>query len=209
MSDRYNYFESMKVLAREKRALYSVNTDTFGLRELRVIYKAEQVKIDLWDCLPAKVKAVYMCDADIYSVAVQPKIPAEPKLFALVHELKHHYCDRDKLSSGELSCGDYNSNELIEVGAEVFAAEFVYPEDEFQRDAIAFLSSAWNAEDIVRFKRNCSARVSYMFIRKRLERLQLIGSNEFQSTQFKKLEEQMFGVPIYKQEWFKKRQRRA
>ena len=204
MSERNQYFEEMKALARERRAVHHVRTETFGLRELRRIYKAEQVKIDTWSSLPSKVKAVYMCDDDVYSVAIQPKIPDEPRLFALVHELKHHYCDQERLKSGEIRCGAYNENELIEVGAEVFAAEFVYPEEEFLEHATLFVAGTWTVEDIVRFKRDCPARVSYTFIRKRLERFKLIGVDQFRGIKFKNLEEQMF-PPIYKQAWFKKR----
>ena len=74
-----------------------------------------------------------MCDDGFCSVALQQKIPDEPKLFALIHELKHHYCDRAALGSGVIHCGDYDRNELIEKGAEVFAAEFIYPEASLQR----------------------------------------------------------------------------
>lgn len=87
-------------------------------------------------------------------------LPDEPKLFALVHELKYHYRDRQILGEGVISCGDYNQNELIEKGAEVFAAEFIYPEVEFAADARAVRGQGWTAEDVVHFKRGCKAKVS-------------------------------------------------
>lgn len=59
------------------------------------------------------------------------ELPATAKPFALVHELKHHYCYQEALGIGVIDCGDYDANELIEKGAEVLAAEFVYPETEF------------------------------------------------------------------------------
>ena len=133
---RNDYYESLKSLAREKRVLHRVDTGAFGLRELRRIYKAETVRIDHWP-LPYRIKALYMCDDDDCSVAVQRELPDEPKLFALVHELKHHYCDREDLGAGVIHCGDYDANELIEKGAEVFAAEFIYPEVEFAEDLLS------------------------------------------------------------------------
>ena len=133
---RHAYYEELKALAREKRALHGVDTAAFGLREVRGIYRAEGVKIDSWP-LPHRVKALYMAGEDDPSVAIQPKLPDEPKLFALVHELKHHYADRPLLETGLTHCGDYNENELIEKGAEVFAAEFIYPEAEFAADIAA------------------------------------------------------------------------
>jgi len=125
-------------------------------------------------------------------------LPDEPKLFALVHELKHHYRDRELLGSGIIMCGDYNANELIEKGAEVFAAEFIYPEAEFAEDIRQRGVAAWNAEAVVRLKRDCKAKVSYRYLCKRLERLGLISPGHFNGVQFQKLEDQLFGVPFYR-----------
>ena len=111
-----------------------------------------------------------MCAGGDCSVALQATLPYEPKLFALVHELKHHYRDREALGAGVLHCGDYDANELIEKGAEVFAAEFIYPEAEFADDLNNLGLNVREASDVVDFKRSCKAKVSYHFIRKRLER---------------------------------------
>jgi Zn-dependent peptidase ImmA (M78 family) len=70
---------------------------------------------------------MYMCDGGDPSVLVNRNLPTEPRLFAMVHELKHHYCDQTALKNGQIRCGDYNANEAIEKAAEVFAAEFIYP----------------------------------------------------------------------------------
>src|SRR5713101_5738025 len=105
MEERSQYFERMKALADEKRAQFGIETAAFGLREVRKIYAAVGVKIDPWP-LPAKIKALYMCDDGQCSVAVQRKLPNEPRQFALVHELKHHFCDQELLLSGTVHCGD-------------------------------------------------------------------------------------------------------
>lgn len=194
---RNDYFESMKRLAREKRQLHRVETSALGLAAIRQIYKLESIKIDQWK-LPSKVKAVYMCDCNDCSVAIQRSLPDEPKIFALVHELKHHYCDREAIGTGAIHCGEYDANELIEKGAEVFAAEFIYPEASFANDVDGRKIQTWHAEDVVLFKRECGAKVSYRFICKRLEWLRLIRPNQFDCVQFRKLEEEMFGVPFYR-----------
>ncbi len=139
-----------------------------------------------------------MCDDGACSVALQQNIPDQPKLFALVHELKHHYCDRDALGAGVIHCGDYDQNELIEKGAEVFAAEFIYPEAEFANDFGSIVSGTPQTSHVVEFKRSCKARVSYRFICKRLERLGLIRFGAFDAVQFQKLEDQIHGVPFYR-----------
>ncbi len=172
-------------------------TEAFGLREVRQIYKAEAVRIDYWP-LPYKIKALYMCADGDCSVAIQRKLPDEPKLFALVHELKHHYRDREALGDGVIHCGDYNMDEVIEIGAEVFAAEFIYPEAEFAEDVARLDVTAWTAEDVVRFKRTCKARISYRFLCKRLEHLRLVERGAFEDVRFQKLEDQMYGVPYHR-----------
>jgi len=195
--NRDAYYEDLKALAREKRAFYGVDTAAFGLREVRQIYKQEGIHIDQWQ-LPYKIKALYMCADGDFSVAIQSTLPNEPKLFALVHELKHHFRDQEALGGGVIHCGDYNRNELIEKGAEVFAAEFIYPEAEFV-DSLGTLSlKTWQPDNVVQLKRQCKAKISYRFICKRLERLGLIRRGQFDSIQFRKLEDRLYGIPFYR-----------
>jgi Zn-dependent peptidase ImmA (M78 family) len=191
------YYEDLKCLARDKRALYRVDTAAFGLREVRKIYQAEGIRIDYWP-LSYKIKALYMCADGDCTVAIQRSLPDEPKLFALIHELKHHYRDRQALGDGVIHCGDYNANQHIEIGAEVFAAEFIYPEAEFAKDIQPLAVAVWQAEHVVQLKRHCKAKVSYKYLCKRLERLGLIVRGQFDRVQFQKLEERIFGVPFYR-----------
>lgn len=193
---RRAYYEELQQLAHEKRAKYGVVTASFGLREARAIYKNEGIRLDHWP-LPRKIKALYMCDDGDCSVALQRTIPYEPKLFALVHELKHHYRDREALGARVITCGDYDANELIEKGAEVFAAEFIYPEAEFAEDLKNLGLAIRQPSDVVEFKRSCKARVSYRFICKRLERLWRINPGQFDGVQFRKLEYQIYGKPFF------------
>jgi Zn-dependent peptidase ImmA (M78 family) len=194
---RRAYYEELKQFAREQRATYGVDTAAFGLREVRKIYKHEGIRIDHWP-LPRKIKALYMCDEGDCCVALQPALPYEPKLFALIHELKHHHRDRQALGSGVIHCGDYDANELIEKGAEVFAAEFIYPEQEFVEDMSRLGLTVRQESDIVALKRACKAKVSYRYICKRLERLGQIAPGEFDGVQFQKLEDRLYGVPYHR-----------
>lgn len=199
-------YEQLKTLAREKRAQYGVVTAELGLQKVRSIYRAEGITLDYRATSP-KIRAVYMCDDDDPSVMVNNKLPAEPKLFSLVHELKHHYVDRPIIESGQIKCGAYNENQVIEIGAEVFAAEFIYPEAEFLlcAERLGLHAGQVNANDVVLLKRGCGAKVSYMFLRKRLERFNFITPGEFLKVKFQNLEEELFGPPIYKQDWFRER----
>jgi Zn-dependent peptidase ImmA (M78 family) len=194
---RHAYYEELKLLARQKRTEHGVDTATLGLREVRSIYKTECIRIDYYP-LPYKIKALYMCEDGDCSVALQRRLPDEPKLFALIHELKHHYRDREALGAGIIHCGDYDANELIEKGAEVFAAEFIYPEAEFAEHIAPLNLSFRDPADIVTVKQSCKAKVSYKFICKRLERLGRIAAGQFDEVHFQKLEDQMCGVPIWR-----------
>lgn len=205
MSLNPNY-EALKRLAQERREHYGVQTETLNLIVVRKIYKAEGIRIDPWK-LPPTIRAAYMCDDSDPSVAINKGLPREPKLFSLIHELKHHYLDRELIENGEIRCGDYNANQVIEIGAEVFAAEFIYPEAEFLSRVkdIGIQSGKCSPEDVVRLKRECGACVSYQFLRKRLVRLGFAPAGRLDRIQFQKLEEELYGAPIYKQDWFKRR----
>lgn len=189
-------FEQFKELAREKRKLHKVDTASLGLKEIRQIYKAEGIDIHYYPIAP-KIKAIYMCGDGYCSVAVQRKLPDEPKIFALLHELKHHYCDQDLLRSGHLHCGDHDMQDPIEIAAEIFAAEFVYPIAEISDDISALKIKKWTAEEVVRLKQGCKAKVSYRYLCRRLEELKLIGFKEFENIQFKNLEYSMYGEPYH------------
>lgn len=206
---RSQYYDAMKLLAAEKRQKYSIETASLGLKRIREVYKAEGVAIDLWET-SYKIRAMYMCDGGDPSVLVNRNLPTEPRIFAMVHELKHHYCDQTALKNKQIRCGDYNANEVIEKAAEVFAAEFIYPAQEFLdcASSLGLEAGKVTPEELVQLKRVCKAPVSYKFLQKRLEWFGFIARGQFAKVQFQKLEEEIYGVPIYRQQWFKARRRR-
>jgi Zn-dependent peptidase ImmA (M78 family) len=201
-------YDAVIELAKAKRIEHSVSTSALNLPFIRRIYKSEGVKIDKWG-FGSKIRAVYMFADGDASVAIKSGMPRVPTLFSLAHELKHHFLDQKLIQDGRLKCGDYNANEAIEIAAEVFAAEFIYPEDEFITcvDALGIQSGSCTPEDVVRLKRACNAPVSYQFLSKRLLRLGYATAGAFDKVKFQNLEEKMFGVPIYKTSWFKARRK--
>lgn len=182
----------MRQLAHEKRAEYELTTTEISLSRIRSIFKTEGITIDACPRRLRKLKAAYFNDADGCSVLLNMELPVEPRLFAMVHELKHHYKDQDRL---RCFCEDvYDGSPMIEIGAEVFAAEFIFPEAEF-RDFVVDMGipSSVTEEDVVRMKYHSPARISYQFLQKRLEWLRLIRPGQFHGVQFHKLHEQMYG----------------
>lgn len=210
LTSRSAYYREMQALALAKRAEHKVETASLDLLFMKRIYKAEGIRVDYWDFKSRKIRAAYFCDEGDYSVALNKTLPRAPKLFSLAHELKHHYVDQRLIQSKQIKCGDYNAAETIEIGAEVFAAEFIYPENEMQVLAknLNINSLMCNPRKVVEFKKNCPADISFTFILKRFERFGFIQVGEYSKIQFQKLEEEMYGVPIYKQEWFKKHRAR-
>ncbi len=209
VSTQSAYYDSCRALALAKRADHSVETTSLNLVVMQRIYRDEQITIDRRKTKANRIRAAYYCDDGECSVWLNAGLPREPKLFALAHELKHHYLDQAEIQSGRIECGDYNAHEVIEKAAEVFAAEFIYPEREMKSLINHLQISDINCtpQKIVEFKRACRACVSYTFIVKRFEWFRLCHRGDYSKIQFKKLEEEILGIPIYKQPWF--RQRRA
>ncbi len=203
---RSEYYQQIRALALEKRNLHEIRTESLNLTVIQRVYKAEKIKIDQWKIKGRTIKAAYFCDGDC-SVLINKNLPREPKLFALAHELKHHYMDQESIRGGEHRCGDYNANELIEKGAEVFAAEFIYPETEMRELAysLGIQTGTCSSEKIVEFKRACPAVVSYQFLVKRFEWFGFIEKGIYKKIQFQNLEDKIYGPPVYKQDWFKAR----
>ena len=89
---------------------------------------------------------------------------------------------------------------MVEIGAEVFAAEQIFPET----DSLDLLSelgvSAGDCmpEHLVRLKHDTRTTLSNAGLAKRAECLQLAAKNSLQGVKWKLLEEQIFGEPLYK-----------
>ncbi len=197
------YFRQMKLFAHQKRADFSIGSKKICLSLVRQIYKSEKVIIDYVDFRSPRIRAVYCCDSGNPSVGVKKSLPVEPKLFSLLHELKHHLVDRQGILNNEFVCGDYNENKKIEVGAEVFAAEFIFPESAMliSLNTFGISKATITPEQVVEYKRSCGVSISYIYILKRLEFFKIIEKNAYEKIAFKKLEEKLH-PPIYKQQWF-------
>lgn len=207
---RSDYYREMCRLALEKRVAYGVTTDSLNLLVMQRIYRDEGIKLDRCDVKSRRIRAAYFCDDGDCSVLLNKNLPREPRLFAMAHELKHHLVDREQIASGRIQCGDYNAHEVTEIGAEVFAAEFIYPEDEMRAllTQLGITAATCSAKTIVEFRRTCPAVVSYAFVVKRFEWYGLCAAGDFKKVRFQKLEEQLFGKPFYKEDWFKRHRSR-
>ena len=197
------YYNLLKKAARETREKSSLTSSTVSLSTLRDVYKAEGIRIDYWPYKLRKIRGAYLIIGDQPCVLINERIkPKEPRIFVMAHELKHHLVDHELAKRVVLGCQEVSWSEgsTIEIGAEIFASELIYPEEEFvsQAKGAGLEAGKCQAADVVLFKRICPAPVSYSFLVKRLEWFGFIRKGEFSRVQFQKLEESMFGVPYFR-----------
>ena len=196
--NRSEYYEQMKELARSTRARYGLVTPRVQKSHLRKIYKDQGIHIDLWVPKLREVRGAYFHDELGASVMLAKGLPEDPMVFTMAHELKHHLVDRHLLVA---YCSDRNANQHVEIGAEIFAAEFIFPEQNFL-DALTSKGvtiGTCTAEVIVRLKRETRTTLSYAGLAKRATFLGLAPAGSLENVRWKKLEEQLFGEPLYKQ----------
>lgn len=194
---RSEYYEKMKVLARETRAKYGLSTPKVSKSDLRRIYKDQSIRIDLWAHKLRKLRGAYFNDESGVTVLIVKGLPDDPTIFTLAHELKHHLADRDLPVA---CCEGDPRNEVIEIGAEIFAAEFIFPEDDFLRllGEMGVTHGKCTAESLVRLKRQTQTTLSYTGLAKRAEFMGLAPCGSLAKVSWKKLEEKIFGEPLYK-----------
>jgi hypothetical protein len=195
--NRSNYYAEMMKLARETRAKYGLATPRVLKSDLRRIYRDQGIRIDLWPHRLRGVRGAYFNDELGPTVMLVKGLPDDPMIFTMGHELKHHLVDQEVQVA---CCSDRNANQHIEIGAEIFAAELIYPQDDFV-EALkkkGIVAGNCTAEDIVRLKRETRTTLSHTGLAKRAMFLEFAAAGSLDDVRWKKLEEKMFGEPIYK-----------
>lgn len=195
--NRSEHYERAKGVARDLRQRYGFGTPKVTRSDLRRIYKDEGIRIDLWEPRLKKLRGAYFRDDGAGpSVMLAKGLPVDPMVFTMAHELKHHFMDADRVAA---YCDASNESEVVEIGAEVFAAELIFPEAdclaEFNRHLV---NGACTAETIVRLKRESQTTLSYAGLVKRAERFGLAEPGAFKKISWKILEERIYGEPLYK-----------
>lgn len=199
----FNYYEGLKQLAREQRSIFGLISPKVTLTDLRRIYTHYNISFDLWPLVGIpradlkSVRGAYFLLEQGPCVFVSRKLPAPQRIYTMAHELKHHLVDQDKVIA---FCHQKNIPAEIEIGAEVFAAELIYPEAEFAKDLEAkdIKYGTCTAEDLVRLKHSNETTLSYTSLAKRTERLGFALPNTLPKSGWKKLEEKLYGEPAYK-----------
>jgi len=187
----------MKELARATRASHGICSPRVMKSDLRRIYAAEGIRVDLWPHRFRQMRGAYFNDNFGPTIVIVKGMPDDPTVFTMAHELKHHLVDRDI----PIACCERNPrDEMIEVGAEIFAAEFIFPENDFAEalGQMGFTSANFCPEAIVRLKRESRTTLSYAGLVKRAEFMRFSMNGALNGVAWMKLEEKMYGEPVYK-----------
>lgn len=202
MSRADYYYRQMRALAVEVRSKYDFATPRVLRSDMRRIYRAEGIRIDLWPYKMKKLRGAYFNDDDGPSVMLAKGLPQDPMVFTMGHELKHHLVDREKIVA---LCDTSNQSAEIEIGAEIFAAELIYPEDMFRANltSLGVPPGSCTARNLVDLKRQTNTTLSYAGLAKRAEFLGLAPSGSLAKIAWKKLEDSIYGIPLYRRRLLK------
>lgn len=195
---RHDYYEKLKSLAREMRGKYGLNTPRVLKSDLRRICHDVGVKIEYWPYKFKHLRGAYFNDGYGPPTMVLAKgLPDDPTIFTMGHELKHHLTDRNIAVS---YCDPSNDSEPIEIGAEVFSAELIYPEEDFVNDltGMGVTIGGCTPVHLVHLKHQKKSTLSYMGLAKRTVRLGFGPMEKFAKVKWMSLEKQIYGEPMYK-----------
>jgi Zn-dependent peptidase ImmA (M78 family) len=194
---RADYYEEMRALARATRKKYGLATFRVQRSHLRAIYRDHGIRIDLWPHRPRAIRGAYFNDELGPTVMLVKGMPEDPTIFTMAHELKHHLVDRDLPVA---CCSERNVDQHIEIGAEVFAAELIFPDSDFLKLLAerGVTKGRCSAEALVRLKHDTRTTLSYAGLSKRAAFHGLAPAGSLDRVQWRKLEEHIYGEPVYK-----------
>lgn len=174
--------------------------------DLRRLFKHHGIQVDLWP-MPGmtrrnalkNLRGAYIDHPDSGPcVMISRDIPDEPQIFTMAHELKHHLVDRGSITA---FCHEANTSDVIEIGAEVFAAELIFPQQLFidTLTSMGIVRGKCVASDVVKLKHDTRTTLSYAGLAKRAEFMGFAPADSLKGVKWKKLEESIYGEPVYKQ----------
>lgn len=195
--NRTVYYEGLKVLARAERAKHGLTSPRVMLSDLRLIYTNYEIRIDLWPGKLRHLRGVYLSDDCGVTVMIAKRMPTEQRIITMAHELKHHLADRQ---IGASYCDPSNDSEPIEIGAEIFAVEFIFPEEDFAETfaEMGIARGECGAEAIIHLKDRTRTTLSYTALAKRAEWMGFAPTGSLQGVRWKILAEDLLGEPLYK-----------
>jgi hypothetical protein len=199
---RSDYYNGLKANAREVRTANGWDTLRITVTHFRTLYAAHGITLHYWPPPHVRrqlrdLRGAYFLDEYGATVMVARHLPNDPKIFTLGHEFKHHLRD----GTGERAyCAATNEHDEREIGAEVFAAELIFPEDDFRRLLVerGVRLGGCTQEDLVRLKHDTETPLSHASLRKRACFLGFGEERSLPMTGWNSLRDRLYGPPVYR-----------
>jgi len=164
------YYEDLKQLAREVRAEHRLTSPRVLPSDLMKIYDCYGIEIDQWPYRFRNLRGAFINDHLGPTVMLAKGLPQDPMVFTMAHELKHFFRDRDL---GISYCDQSNLSKSLEVGAEIFAAELLFPDRDFMShmNAMGIRRDQCLPKTLIHLKRKTGTTLSYAGLAIKAERL--------------------------------------
>jgi Zn-dependent peptidase ImmA (M78 family) len=183
MKDTGYYYE-MRELALEVRSRNEIEGADLSIREMWKVYRVEGIEELYFRHGFKQLRGAYFNDEYGVTVMLAGGLPDEPTIFTMAHELKHHLVDS---KAGTVLCRTDEQMRRVEIGAEVFAAELIYPEKDFVYDLVRLLRGipqSVTPEVLTELKRKTQTTLSYAAMAKRAVLLRLADEKSFKDVRW-------------------------
>lgn len=186
-----NYYYEMRELAQEVRARHGIEGPDISMREMWKIYRLEGIEELVFRHGFKQLRGAYFNDENGVTVLLAGGLPDEPTIFTMAHELKHHLVDSKTMT---VLCRGDEQTQRIEIGAEVFAAELIYPEKDFVYDLFRLLRGmprSVRPETLVELKQRTETTLSYAALAKRAVLLRLAEEKTFKGVRWQDVQRRL------------------
>ncbi len=165
-----HYYEDLKQLARQVRAENGLSSPRVLASDLMRIYAKYEITVDEWPYRFRNLRGAFINDHLGTTVMLAKGLPRDPMVFTMAHELKHFFRDRDL---GISYCDQSNLNKSLEIGAEIFAAELLFPDRDFmaQMKMMGIRTNQCLPKTLISLKRKTGTTLSYAGLAIKAERL--------------------------------------
>jgi len=194
------YYEDLKQLARQVRAEFGLQSPRVVESDLRRIYEKNGIVIDDWPYRLRNLRGAFICDHLGTTVMLASGLPQDPKVFTMAHELKHFYRDRHL---GVSYCDQSNLGKTLEIGAEIFAAELLFPDKDFMAQMRLFRVGVDEClpKTLVRLKQKTRTTLSYAGLAIKAERLGYAPPRSLTTIKTWRKFEEIYGESVRRRSW--------
>ncbi|HEY0724805.1 MAG TPA: ImmA/IrrE family metallo-endopeptidase [Pyrinomonadaceae bacterium] len=191
----HQYYEDLKLLARQVRAENGLSSPRVLPSDLMRIYAKHGIEVDEWPYRFRNLRGAFINDELGTTVMLAKGLPQDPMVFTMAHELKHFFRDRDL---GISYCDQSNLNKSLEIGAEIFAAELIYPDRDFVSHVsrMGIRMNQCLPKDLVRLKRQTGTTLSYAGLAIKAERLGFAPSHSLTTIKTWRRFEALYSPPV-------------